>query len=308
MCKVFIDGREGTTGLQIESRLLAREDIELLTIESELRKDPQARRDLMAQADLTFLCLPDAAAREAVTLAEGLSTKIIDASTAHRVNPNWIYGFAELGCREKIQKAKLVANPGCHASGFLSIAAPLVSLGILPETYPVTAYSLTGYSGGGKKMIAQYEDPEKPLDLFAPRIYGLSLQHKHIPEMQKISGLKFPPAFSPIVDDYYKGMATVLTLHNDLLGGKPTPAEICKALQNYYKEEPLIQVKMAEESLLSANTMAGKDSLEILVSGNENQTMLTARFDNLGKGASGAAVQNMNLMLGLPETRGLNLI
>lgn len=307
MKKVFIDGREGTTGLQIEARLKAREDIELLTIDSQYRKDPEKRREMMAQADLTFFCLPDAAALEAAELAEGTGTKIIDASTAHRVNPLWTYGFPELGHREAIKKAELVANPGCHASGFLSIAAPLVSLGILPETYPVTAYSLTGYSGGGKKMIAQYEDPQKTQDLFAPRIYGLNLQHKHIPEMQKYSGLVFQPAFSPIVDDYYKGMATAFTFHNALLEGKPTPEEICKALQNYYAGEPLIEVKMAEEKLLSANAMAGKDSLEILVSGSENQTMVTARFDNLGKGASGAAVQNMNLMLGLPETRGLNL-
>ena len=307
MKKVFIDGREGTTGLQIEARLKSREDITLLTIDSQYRKDPEKRKEMMAQADLTFFCLPDAAALEAAALAEGTGTRIIDASTAHRVNSDWTYGFAELGYREQIKNARLVANPGCHASGFLSIAAPLVSLGILPQTYPVTAYSLTGYSGGGKKMIAQYEDPQKAPELFAPRIYGLNLQHKHIPEMQKYSGLIFKPAFSPIVDDYYKGMATAFTLHNMLLEGKPTPEEICRALQDYYAGEPLIQVKMAEESLLSANTMAGKDSLEILVSGNQDQTMLTARFDNLGKGASGAAVQNMNLMLGLPETRGLNL-
>ena len=307
MKKVYIDGREGTTGLQIEKRLQDRKDLELLTIEPELRKDPVRRKELMAQADLTFLCLPDQAAIEAVELLKDLDTRVIDASTAHRVNPDWVYGFPELGKRADIASARFLANPGCHATGFISIAAPLVKLGILPETYPVSAYSLTGYSGGGKKMIAQYEDPEKTGDLFAPRIYGLNMSHKHLPEMQKLSGLVYKPAFSPIVDDYYKGMATVLTLHNSLLNGKPDPEQICEKLQEFYAGEPVISVKMAEEKLLSANAMAGKDSLEILVSGNETQTILTARFDNLGKGASGAAVQNMNIMLGFPETRGLNL-
>ena len=304
--KVYIDGQEGTTGLQIGSRLQQREDIELLTIESENRKNTERRQELMAQADLVFLCLPDQAAKEAVTLVDPTHTRVIDASTAHRVNPDWTYGFAEIGNREAIKKAKLLANPGCHATGFLSIAAPLTQMGILPKDYPVTAYSLTGYSGGGKKMIAQYEN-DKTEGLFSPRIYGLNLNHKHLPEMQKFSNLQHPPVFSPIVDDYYKGMATVLSFQNELLNGNPGAGEILTALQDFYAGEQLITVVSPEENLLAANVFAGKDTLQITVSGSESQTMVTARFDNLGKGASGAAVQNMNIMLGFPETRGLNL-
>lgn len=309
--KVYIDGQEGTTGLQIYDRLQSRTDISLLTIEPEKRKDPQRRKELINSADLVFLCLPDQAAVEAVGLLENSHTRIIDASTAHRTNPQWVYGFPELekGQREAIGHAQLVANPGCHATGFLAGAAPLVKLGILPKDYPVAAYSLTGYSGGGKKMIAQYEAPEKENDLFAPRVYGVDLHHKHLPEMQKIAGLAYPPVFSPIVDDYYKGMLTVLSLHNRLLKGCPTTQDLYKALSTYYAQEPLIHVISPEErpSLMAANTMAGKDSLEIIVSGNEEQTLVSVRFDNLGKGASGAAVQNMNIMLGFPETTGLNL-
>ena len=309
--RVYIDGQEGTTGLQIFDRLKNRQDIELLTIELEHRKDTERRQELMNGADLVFLCLPDQAAIEAVKLVENPHTRVIDASTAHRVNPHWAYGFPELeaGQRDAIRSAQLVANPGCHATGFLSVAAPLVQMGILPADYPVAAYSLTGYSGGGKKMIAQYEDSSKDAELLAPRVYGLNLNHKHLPEMQLKAGLAFPPAFSPIVDDYYKGMATVLLFHNQMLTGKPTTAEICSRLQEFYDGETLITVTPPGEhpQLLSANTLAGKDRLEITVSGNENQTMITARFDNLGKGASGAAVQNMNLMLGFPEPRGLNL-
>ena len=309
--KVYIDGQEGTTGLQIYERLGSREDITLLQIEPEKRKDPARRKELMNQADLVFLCLPDQAAIEAVTFLENPNTRVIDASTAHRVAPGWVYGFPEWkkGQREQIQSARLLANPGCHATGFLSVTAPLVQMGILPADYPVTAYSLTGYSGGGKKMIAQYEGADKEQALYAPRIYGLTLQHKHLPEMQKIAGLTYPPVFTPIVDDYYKGMATVLMLQNFRLPGKPTTEEICSRMAEYYQGESMIQVLPfgTNESLLAANALAGKDNLQITVSGNGDQTILTARFDNLGKGASGAAVQNMNLMLGFPETRGLNL-
>ncbi|MDD3347110.1 N-acetyl-gamma-glutamyl-phosphate reductase [Oscillibacter sp.] len=307
--KVYIDGKDGTTGLQIYDRLSAREDVTLLLIDEEKRKDSAARKALMDAADLVFLCLPDAAAVEAVALVENPATRIIDASTAHRTASGWVYGFAELGQRGEIALAKRVANPGCHATGFLSAAAPLVKLGILPKDYPLTVYSLTGYSGGGKKMIAEYESDGRSEALDAPRIYGLNLRHKHLPEMQKIAGLSYPPVFNPVVDDYYKGMATTLLLHNRLLSGAPTAQDVCEALTAFYAGQALVKVTPfgAQESLLSANRFAGKDTLELTVCGNEAQTMITARFDNLGKGASGAAVQNMNLMLGFPETAGLSL-
>lgn len=309
--KIYIDGKEGTTGLQIYERLGGRSDIDLLLIDEARRKDPAERKKLMDAADLVFLCLPDAAAVEAVGLVESPSTRVIDASTAHRVAPGWTYGFPEMGRgqRAAIAASCRVANPGCHATGFLSVCAPLVKLGILPEEYPVTVYSLTGYSGGGKKMIAQYEAEGKTDDLYSPRIYGLSLRHKHLPEMQKLAGLKFPPVFNPVVDDYYKGMATTILLHNRLLGGTPTAEELCTRLAEFYAGETFVRVVPfgQNDSLLAANKLAGKDTLEITVCGNEDQTMVTARFDNLGKGASGAAVQNMNIMLGFEETAGLNL-
>ena len=309
--KVYIDGKDGTTGLQIYERLGGRSDIELLLIDGAKRKDPAERKKLMDAADIVFLCLPDAAAVEAVELVENPNTRIIDASTAHRTAPGWTYGFPELGAEQKtaIQASKRVANPGCHATGFLSTAAPLVKMGILPPDYPVTVYSLTGYSGGGKKMIAQYEDAERSAELNAPRIYGLSLQHKHLPEMQKIAGLDFPPVFNPVVDDYYKGMATTILLHNRLLKGSPSATDLQAALAEFYAGQTFVKVVPfgANDSLLSANKIAGKDTLEINICGNQEQTMVTARFDNLGKGASGAAVQNMNLMLGFDETAGLTL-
>lgn len=309
--KVYIDGKDGTTGLQIYDRLTAREDIELLLIDEEKRKDPAERKKFLNAADVVFLCLPDAAAVEAAALVENPNTRIIDASTAHRTAPGWTYGFPELGKEQKaaIQSAKRVANPGCHATGFLSIAAPLVKLGILPKNYPVTVYSLTGYSGGGKKMIAQYEAPDRTPDLDAPRIYGLNLHHKHLPEMQKIAGLDFPPVFNPVVDDYYKGMATTILLHNRLLHGTPSAEEIASSLSSFYAGQTFVKVVPFGENdaLLSANKLAGKDTLELTVCGHAEQTMITARFDNLGKGASGAAVENMNLMLGFEETAGLNV-
>ena len=309
--KVFIDGQEGTTGLQIHQRLAARSDIELLAIDPEKRKDPEERKKLLNAADLVFLCLPDAAAREAVAMIEDGRTRVIDASTAHRTAEGWVYGFPELlaGQRARIKFAKRVADPGCHASGFLAAAAPLTELGILPKDYPVTCYSLTGYSGGGKKMIAQYEAEGKETALFSPRIYGTGLKHKHLPEMQAYSGLEHPPVFCPIVDDYYSGMATALMLHNRLLKGQPTAEDVCEILARYYEVETLVTVAPfdREGSFLAANALAGTDRMEISVSGHEGQTLIVARFDNLGKGASGAAVQNMNLMLGFRETEGLTL-
>lgn len=307
---IYIDGKSGTTGLQIYERLQKRDDVNLLLIDPEKRHDPKERGKLMDTADIVFLCLPDAAAREAVTLVRSETTRIIDASTAHRTNPVWTYGFPELkvGQLEAIANAKRVANPGCHATGFLSSAAPLVQMGILPNDYPVTCYSLTGYSGGGKQMIDQYEN-HKTDEFDSPRLYGLTLQHKHLPEMQKIAGLTHPPVFNPVVDNYYKGMMTTLLLHNGLLNGTPSAADVCEQLQHFYEGQPMVTVTPfgENEPLLAANAMAGKDTLNLTVCGNEQQTIITAQFDNLGKGASGAAVQNMNLMLGLPETTGLSL-
>ena len=307
--KLYIDGQEGTTGLQIYERLGARDDIELLRIDPDKRKDTAERKRLLNAADLVFLCLPDAAAVEAVALIENENTRVVDASTAHRTAPGWVYGFPELlaGQRERVRHAKRVANPGCHATGFLSTAAPLVAMGVLPPDYPVACYSLTGYSGGGRKMIAEYEAADRAASLDAPNIYGLSLKHKHLPEMQKVAGLKVPPVFSPILGDIYQGMATSVLLHNRLLRGSPTAEDLCDMLSAYYEGQNLVSVAPfgGTTPRLSANALAGSDRLEITVCGHEEQTMLTARFDNLGKGASGAAVQTMNLMLGFDETAGL---
>ena len=309
--KVYIDGQEGTTGLQIYERLGGRDDIELLLIAPDKRKDLTERKKLLNAADLCFLCLPDAAAVEAVGLIENEKTKVIDASTAHRTAEGWTYGFPELlaGQRQRVKFAKRVANPGCHATGFLASAAPLTAMGVLPKDAHVTCFSLTGYSGGGKKMIADYETGEKAEALYSPRIYGTNLRHKHLPEMKAYAGLEYPPIFCPVVDDYYKGMATTLMLPVDLLPGHPTAEDVSEMLARYYEGEALVQVLpyQKESTFLAANTMAGKDSLQLVVSGHEEQIIITAMFDNLGKGASGAAVQNMNLMLGFPETTGLAL-
>ncbi|UOO37002.1 N-acetyl-gamma-glutamyl-phosphate reductase [Oscillospiraceae bacterium CM] len=304
---IYIDGQEGTTGLQIYDRLAARQDIDLLAIDPDKRKDLDARKKLINEADLVILCLPDDAAIEAVALIENGKTRVIDASTAHRTSKGWVYGFPELTAaqRETIRNAKRVANPGCHAIGFISLVYPLVALGILPKDYPLTSFSLTGYSGGGKKMIAQYET-EKTADLFAPRLYGLNLRHKHFKEMTGITRLTRAPIFCPVVDDYYKGMATTIMLHNDLLASKQTASSIREAIAAYYAGERFVTVAPELGSgYLAADWGAGTNNLEITVSGTDGETVLTARFDNLGKGASGSAVQNMNLMLGFPEETGL---
>ena len=307
--KVYIDGQAGTTGLQIFDRIGSRTDLELLRIEESKRHDNEERKKFLNAADIVFLCLPDEGAIEAVSLIENPDVRVIDASTAHRIADGWIYGFPEASKAQRaaIASGKRVANPGCHATGFLSSAIPLVNMGILPKDYPVTCYSLTGYSGGGKKMIADYETPEKPEKLFAPGIYGRTMKHKHIPEMQKLSGLDFAPVFHPIVDDYYKGMATTIMLQNRLLKGCPTAKEICERLAEYYSGEHFVTVRPFEEKpgTIYANEFAGTNHLELVVSGHEEQTTVTALFDNLGKGASGAAVQNMNIMLGIDEATGL---
>ncbi len=304
MTRVFIDGSAGTTGLRIADRLKTRQDIELIWLPEELRKNTEARKEALCSADIAFLCLPDAAAVEAVALAEGSGVKIIDTSTAHRTNPTWAYGFAELSAehREMIAHSSRIANPGCHASGFIATVYPLVRCGILDRAFPLTAYSLTGYSGGGKNLIAEYEDPNRDIRHESHRIYATGLTHKHLPEMQKICGLLQPPVFSPILGDFYEGMATTI-----LLPGMDA-ARVWACLQAHYEGQKLLTVAPlgGDESVIYASTLAGKDSMRILVSGHEKQTMVTALFDNLGKGASGAAIQNMNIVLGIDETTGLD--
>ena len=308
--KVYIDGKEGTTGLQIYDRLAARSDIELLLIDEDKRKDPVERKRLMDAADIVFLCLPDAAAIEAVSLIESPTTRVIDASTAHRTNPDWDYGFPELSekHREAIQVSKRVANPGCHATGFISVVYPLVAMGLISRDACLSSFSLTGYSGGGKKMIAQYEAEDKGAELFAPCPYGMGQGHKHLPEMQKICGLTHKPVFTPIVDDYYKGMATTVPFHMSEMQGVSTLHEVWQKLSDYYAGATMVQVaETTDTAKIYGNAKAGKDTLTLIVAGNDEQFTITALFDNLGKGASGAAVQNMNLMLGLDETTGLTL-
>ncbi len=311
MTKVFIDGSSGTTGLQIRQRLDARRDLTILTLPETQRKDPAARADAMNGADVVFLCLPDAAAIEAVGFVENPDTCVIDTSTAHRVDPNWVYGFPELGKAAEIAAAKRIANPGCHATGFISVVYPLVRSGLLDPAALLSCFSLTGYSGGGKTMIADYEAPERDTLLSAPGIYALGQKHKHLPEMQAVCGLAHVPVFCPIVDDYLKGMATTVPLHLAQLKGAPTLEQVRAAYADFYAGQKLIHVATAEESAaygkLYGNARAGRDSLEIVVAGNDAQCTVTAVFDNLGKGASGAAIQNMNLVLGLEPTTGLVL-
>jgi len=307
--KIFIDGREGTTGLQIYERLGNRSDIKLLTIAEEKRKDVSARKKLINSADLVFLCLPDDAARESVSLIDNETTRVIDASTAFRTNPGWVYGFPELSPaqRAKIAEARFVANPGCHATGVISAVYPLIALGILPRDYPLTCFSLTGYSGGGKSMIRVYEEEKTP-DMYAPRLYGLNLKHKHLPEIVYVTGLTRTPVFCPVVDDYYSGIAATIMLHNDMLSEKLSTADIRNIFVDYYAGEEFVTVAPAplgadinSVGMLESNWGVNTNDLELTISGNNEQTIVTARFDNLGKGASGAAVQNMEIMLGLTQ-------
>ena len=308
---IFIDGREGTTGLQIYDRLTPRQDIELLLIDEEKRKDPAERKKCLNAADLVFLCLPDEAAREAVAMIDNPNTRVIDASTAHRTAPGWDYGFPELSPhhRARIACSKRVANPGCHASGFIASVYPLVQLGLIPPDHPLCAYSLTGYSGGGKKLIAEYQDPHRDPRHASARIYGTNLRHKHLPEMKEISGLAHTPMFVPVVCDYYCGMQVLVPL--DLTVAGTTAEAVAESLTAYYKDAATVKVHALNEPLpengLYSNAMAGIDRMELYLTVNAagDQMMLVSLFDNLGKGSSGAAVQCMNLMLGLPETEGL---
>lgn len=311
--KVFIDGQEGTTGLKILEKFADRSDVELLEIDPEKRKDPAERKKLINLSDFTILCLPDTAAIEAVSLVENAKTRIIDASTAHRVDPEWAYGFPELSAehRKKIAVSKRVAVPGCYASGFLSMAFPLVQCGALPKDYPVTVHAVSGYSGAGKKGIAQYEAKDRPKEFDTPRQYALGQSHKHLPEMQIISGLQYKPVFNPYVCDYFAGMAVYLPLHTRLLAKKYTPADIKAIFDEHYAGSKFIRVTELNGSdvltngFIGANDLEGTNSMEIIVCGNDEQILICSRLDNLGKGASGAAVQCLNIMIGTDEAAGL---
>ena len=307
MTKVFIDGSAGTTGLRIHDRLEDRKDIELITIPYESRHDEIMRKDALNSADIAFLCLPDQASIDTVPLVENKNVTVIDTSTAHRTNPAWTYGFPELeGYRERIAESKRIGNPGCHASGFIALVEPIVKAGIIPSDLGLQCFSLTGYSGGGKKMIAQYEDSNREDLLDSCRVYGLSQEHKHLKEMRIITGLDTNPVFCPIVADYYSGMETVVSLFSKDINGtiddiKQLYAEKYNTRVVHYEEAAF------EGGLAASNKLSGRDDMEIMVSGNSERILLISRFDNLGKGASGAAVQNMNIVMGIDETTGLEL-
>ncbi|MCD7865951.1 MAG: N-acetyl-gamma-glutamyl-phosphate reductase [Clostridiales bacterium] len=312
--KIFIDGSEGTTGLRIFERFADRDDIELLKIPSESRKDPAVIKQFIHDSDITFLCLPDAAAREAVALAEDEDVILIDTSTAHRTEAGWAYGYPELSPehREAIRTGNRIAVPGCHATGFITLVYPMIASGILPHTYPVSAFSLTGYSGGGKKMIAEYEDDDRGQELLAPRQYGLSQMHKHLKEMKAVTGLSKAPLFSPIVADYYSGMLVSVPVYTDMLNGTQTPESIHAMFEKHFAGEPFVKVmpfgaEADSRNFLGSNNCSGWDGIEIFVTGNEERILLSSRFDNLGKGASGAAIQCLNIVLGCDEAKGLNL-
>lgn len=304
MAKVFIDGSAGTTGLRIVERLSERKDIELMILPQTLRKDIAARRDMLNNSDISFLCLPDQAAVEAVSLIENPNTVVIDTSTAHRTADGWTYGMPELtGLREEIQSATRIANPGCHASGFIALIRPLVELEILQKDSALSCFSLTGYSGGGKKMIAEYEDTSRSALLDAPRIYALSQAHKHLPEMQKLCGLTREPVFSPIVASYYSGMEVSVSLIRDIISC--TLEDIKTAYRDYYQSGLIRYDDSTEGGFISASAFSGRDDMVVAAYGNDDRITLVSRFDNLGKGASGAAIQNMNIRLGLDEAQGL---
>lgn len=307
MTKVFIDGSAGTTGLRIVDRLAQRKDLELLILPEETRKDPAARADALAVADIAFLCLPDDAAKESAALAEGSKVKIIDTSTAHRTDPAWVYGMPELaGQRQRILNSSRIANPGCHASGFVALVAPLVEKGMIAPDTALSCFSLTGYSGGGKKMIAEYQAPNRSPLLAAPRQYALTQQHKHLKEMAAVCGLQTMPVFCPIVADFYSGMEVTVSLFRK--DCKASLEEIKALYESYYNQGLIRYCDQADpDGMLSAAALSGKDNMLVTVTGNEDRILLVSRFDNLGKGASGAAIQNMNLLLGLPEETGLTI-
>lgn len=303
MFQVFIDGSAGTTGLRIREMLEKRQDVSLITLPELLRKDVSARKDALNSADVAFLCLPDDAAREAAALVENKDTVVIDASTAHRTHPEWAYGFPELSAqhRARIRSGKRIANPGCYASGFIALVYPLIRAGVVAPDYPFVCHAVSGYSGAGKKGIAEYEAADRPAGYDTPRLYALSLMHKHLPEMKEVCGLARTPVFNPYVCDYYCGMTVSVPLFVDLMQ-MPLGAEQLEELYRaHYAGQRFVWVGKEPSGYVSANTLNGTNGLEILVNGNTERILLTARLDNLGKGASGAAIQNMNLALGLDE-------
>lgn len=316
---VFIDGSEGTTGLKIFERFSCRNDVKFIRIDEDKRKDAAARAQCINSSDFTFLCLPDSAAIESVSLCTNPSVRILDASTAHRTAPGWDYGLPELGIswRDAIRKSHRVAVPGCYASGFISIVAPLIESGIMPKDYPASCYAVSGYSGAGKKAIAQYEDPARPAELSSPRLYALSQQHKHLNEMQKITGLSYKPIFLPNVCNYFSGMAVTVPLHTRLLTKCPAALTVWEVLGEHYENEHFIRVapfignsaghtpNNDDISFIPSNTLSGTNYMTIYVYGNDERVSVTSVFDNLGKGASGAAVQCMNIMMGIDEATGL---
>lgn len=314
MTKVFIDGKDGTTGLKIFERFQHRRDIELLQIDGALRKNTAERKRLLNNADICFLCLPDAAARESVSLIENGHTAVIDTSTAHRTHPDWAYGFPELSenHRSRVLNSKRIAVPGCHASGFNSIVFPLTECGLMPVDYPVVCHSVTGYSGGGKQMIAKYDAMEND-ELYAPRQYALSQHHKHLPEMKSVSGLIREPVFNPILSNYYSGMTVTVPLFSHLLTKTVSVRDVYEIYREKYSGSKLVHVlplgfeEMLPDGMIAGNALSGKDGMEILVYGNDERIMVASRFDNLGKGASGAAIQCMNIIMGVDETTGLNI-
>lgn len=312
--KIFIDGSEGTTGLRIYERFEGRDDVELLKISSELRKDVNERKRLINESDITFLCLPDAAARESVSLVENENVRIIDTSTAHRTEEGWAYGFAELSDahRDAIKNGKRIAVPGCYATGFISLVYPMIASGIMPADYPVSSFAMSGYSGAGKKVIAAYEADERPDDFDAPREYALTQEHKHLKEMKKITGLNKEPLFSPLICDYYSGMVVSVPLYTSMLNNVSSVEDVHKAIFDFYAGEQFVKVmpldaSAGEGNMLAGNACSGWDGLRIFVTGNADRIVLSSQFDNLGKGASGAAIQCLNIMLGCEENKGLNL-
>lgn len=312
--KIFIDGSEGTTGLRIYERFEGRDDVMLLKISSELRKDVNERKRLINESDITFLCLPDAAARESVSLVENENVRIIDTSTAHRTSEGWAYGFPELSDthRNSIKNGKRIAVPGCYATGFISLVYPMTAKGIMSADYPVSAFAMSGYSGGGKKVIAAYEASDRPADFNAPREYALTQEHKHLNEMKKITGLKREPLFSPIICDYYSGMVVSVPLYTSMLNGISSVEDVHKVISDFYEGEKFIKVmpmdaQAGEGNMLAGNACSGWDGLRIFITGNADRIVLSSQFDNLGKGASGAAIQCLNIMLSCEESKGLKL-
>lgn len=311
MTKVFIDGSQGTTGLKIFKRFESRNDIELLHIDESKRKDAKARAEMINSSDITFLCLPDNASIEAVSLVDNDNVKIIDTSTAHRTNNDWAYGFPELdkSFREKIANSNRIAVPGCYASGFNSIVYPLIKHGLIQPDYPVICYAMSGYTGAGKKGIEEYEDKNRDTELDSPRQYALSQEHKHLKEMKAISGLSRVPFFAPHICDYPCGMVVSIPIFTDMLTKKLTPSDMQKIFSEHYSNEKFVKVRELgyTQGMISANAFDGRDDMEIEINGNDDRILITSRFDNLGKGASGAAIQCMNLALGIDEATGLNL-